>query len=483
LLARLAEAENRTRQADNPGDMGLLQICYVLSTNGEPHYGDLLAVSAQAVRRLYPNAKITILTDDQSWGPVASLGRELGAFVRSAGAYPGDARVRSRFVKTRVRGVVDGDFLYLDADTLPVAPFSELLACEAPLCAAINRTRMEPFGGFPVEQGPYFERLGWTHPTACYLNTGVVFWRECKAARELGQLWHQNWRDFFEAVDNPLDQAAFNFSIATLGIAPKIVDDRFNFRPGLSPELTTGACIYHFYAHGDEMLEGTILDALLNGYRAGGRIDFSLIDGAVRRGHPWIAKTPREIADSADALPAAVPATIEQLPALPSLGLLSPQWDGIEGLAADPLDVLAVTHESPLGLTATPTTGRHRLGIKIRGIDTDQIYRVSASLKAASPVNLYLELRDDAATHYGKASFKLHGAAVYGADPAIIAFGLTSETNGWTRIWAEMKFTGDLAVAYVWLANSLGKPEFLGDGRAGITFGGINIVRQDHERL
>src|SRR5580704_8513167 len=171
-----------------------IHVCYVLSTNGEPYYGDLLAVSAKAVRRLYPDARMTIVTDERSLDFARPLADRLAASVRSAGTYRGDVRVRSRFAKTQVRELIDGDFLYLDADTLPVARFDELFACRAPLGAALDRNRTNPSGAFPADQAGYFQRLGWPHPTPLYVNSGVVFWRDCPAARELGRSWHANWR-------------------------------------------------------------------------------------------------------------------------------------------------------------------------------------------------------------------------------------------------------------------------------------------------
>src|ERR1700722_11943949 len=208
-----------------------IHVCYVLSTNGEPYYGDLLAVSAKAVRRLYPDARMTIVTDERSLDFARPLADRLAASVRSAGPYRGDVRARSRFAKTQVRDLIDGDFLYLDADTLPVARFDELFACEAPLAAARDRNRTNAAGTFPADRVDDFRRMGWPHPTPFYVNSGVVFWRDSPAARELGRLWPANWRKFFETLENPMDTAALNTSIANLGITPTIVDHRFNLWP------------------------------------------------------------------------------------------------------------------------------------------------------------------------------------------------------------------------------------------------------------
>ena len=157
--------------------------------------------------------------------------------VRSVGTFAGTARRRSRFVKTQARTVINGDFLYLDADTAPVAEFTALFDCKTPFAAAIDRNRIDPRGGFPAWVVPDFQRLGWRHPTRHYLNSGVVFWKDCTAARALGRLWHENWLHYTTTVDNPADQPAFNHTIDALGIEPTILDDAFNARVGVLPEL------------------------------------------------------------------------------------------------------------------------------------------------------------------------------------------------------------------------------------------------------
>src|SRR5712692_587209 len=143
-----------------------LHVCYALAMDGERTYADLVTISALCVRRVYPASRITVLTDDQSLQNVGHALKHLaeaGAQTRSIGKFNGNSRLRSRFVKTQVRSVVDGDVLYLDADTAAVREFDGLLECEAPLSAAIDRNRVNPRGGFPAWVVPDFDRLGWRH--------------------------------------------------------------------------------------------------------------------------------------------------------------------------------------------------------------------------------------------------------------------------------------------------------------------------------
>jgi hypothetical protein len=208
--------------------------------------------------------------------------------LRSVGRFYGGPRLRSRFIKTQIRNVVEGDFLFLDADTVAVSRFDGLIESDAPITAALDRSPVDPPGAFPKWVTPDFIRLGWRHPTRFYLNSGVVFWKDCEQARALGRLWHEKWLVYTTSVDNPADQPAFNYSLDMAGIEPKIVEEMFNARVGITPDLSKAPCIYHLLS-GESKPKGTFMDELLIKYRKSGRVDFSLIDDVVKRGHPWMA--------------------------------------------------------------------------------------------------------------------------------------------------------------------------------------------------
>jgi hypothetical protein len=265
------------------------QICYAVATDGDRRYVDLAAISALAAKQRHPSLRVTILTDDHSLPMVSSwlAPHGLAKSVRSVGRCPGQMGVRSRFAKTQVRKFVDGDVLYLDADAIPVADFDELFEADnGPVCAAIDRSPGSPAGsGFPSWAAPAFERLGWPHPTDYYLNSGVVLWRDTPVARQLGRLWHENWRRFFKTSADFADQPAFNYSMRSLGISPTIMSDRFNARVGLSPAFRSGASIYHFYASDDALPTRGAIEDLLGRFQNGEKIGSAAIDKALVRSY------------------------------------------------------------------------------------------------------------------------------------------------------------------------------------------------------
>jgi hypothetical protein len=266
-----------------------IHVCYAIATDGEPRYVESVAASARALKQLYPSAKITVLTDDRSFSVVTQLLKRyrLARKVRSVGAYAGNMGARSRFVKTQVRQFIVGDFLFLDADAIPVRPFDELFQEHSgQLCAAIDRSPKEPDGNsLPPWAERAFERLGWSYPKPFYLNGGVVLWPDTPLLRQLGKLWHENWRRFYESSDDFADQPSFNYSIYSLGISPEILHDRYNARVALSADFAVGASIYHFYAS-DENLSGRMaLEQLLIKLRAGGTINLGAVDAALADGY------------------------------------------------------------------------------------------------------------------------------------------------------------------------------------------------------
>lgn len=283
-----------------------IQVCFAVASDGERRYVDLLTISALALRKIYGAAKLTILTDDQSLPIIAPLlaHHDLAKNIRSVGAFPGEMGARSRFAKTQARQFMEGDFLYLDADAIPVAGFDQLFRERTvSVCAAIDRSPEEPDGcGLPSWASSAFERLGWSHPLPFYLNSGVVFWRDTPLARQLGNAWHENWLRFFQSSNDFADQPAFNHSLSSLGISPGVMHDRYNARVGLSPEFTDGASIYHFYASDSKLPGHAALEELLIAFRNGDALDVSLIDAALARSHAGrhpSHRLPREI----DSLP------------------------------------------------------------------------------------------------------------------------------------------------------------------------------------
>jgi hypothetical protein len=120
--------------------------------------------------------------------------------------------------------------------------------------------------------------------------------------------------------------------------------------------------------------------------------------------------------------------------------------------------------------------GRHRFGIAIRGLAPERVYRVSLWLKAALETRVLMDLRDGPSLHYGTAIFSLPEVAVLRETGDVAASGFRSHDDGWTRVWADMAYAEAPGVIYLALLDAADAPEYFGDGRTGVEFGGIEII-------
>lgn len=274
------------------------QICYVLASTGTDLYAQMTCISASLSRRLYPDAKIVLLVDEvtnlnlvKCRSPLLALASQTicsQTNLENAGA-------RSRFVKTSMRRVVDGDFVFIDADALPIRKFDEIASTGAAMAAALD---VDEFSGRPEFPSFAVERLracGWSGPLPHYFNSGVVFLADTPEMRTFGDEWHRRWQRIFSATGDYRDQPAFNSAIDAVGLKVHVLPDAFNATVYISPWKARRAKILHYwmnYADG-RAPENTLLAHLLKIWQENGQIDWEAVERA--RVRPLSFSTWREI--------------------------------------------------------------------------------------------------------------------------------------------------------------------------------------------
>ena len=278
------------------GGQNTLRFAYALTAAGADHYAAAVAVSASAVLRLHPEAKVTVVVDECTyrsgveklpWWPA-------GVDFRTVHTGIAGSMERSRYVKTHVPRLVERPFVFLDADTIPVRRLDDLFFGEADLKAVPNRCRGAVFVRFPPESESGFEALDWSRPSFPYLNSGVWYLGDGPAADLFAARWHTFWQDFYKRTGRAHDQPAFNHAAddvqreAALGVA--VLPLHFNAFVDLAPCFARGASIWHFYTRNGRPVEGSLLADLVGDLVKTGRVNWSQLDTAVAEERAWHAK-------------------------------------------------------------------------------------------------------------------------------------------------------------------------------------------------
>jgi len=128
---------------------------------------------------------------------------------------------RSRWLKTSMRQQIEGDFLYIDNDTIIADDLSSLGNININLGAILDEhiylSEFETLRPIRMKEiQAVFKRRKFNMPFdfKIYFNGGVLFCKDCKAGHDFFSEWHRLWLHCFELgefTDQPsLNQANFN---------------------------------------------------------------------------------------------------------------------------------------------------------------------------------------------------------------------------------------------------------------------------------
>ncbi|MCG8491224.1 MAG: glycosyltransferase family 77 protein [Sneathiellales bacterium] len=272
--------------------MSLPKFAYALVVTSKNNlFIDSSFISMSATKRLYPDAHIVLCVDDLTHDLLKIHGQHvlgLCSEVITIEHFGVTARERSRWVKVQMRTLISGDYLYIDADALPINPFPELFEHDKDFMAAIDINAMSPvlFAYFKE----YCDKLGWKYNNDHYFNSGVHFLRDNERTQAFGKRWQEKWRQYIkvERSGYNADQPAFNSSIFEAGLTYIVADQKFNVFLTKPEKATSDQRILHFPQSILEVRFSSLLSNLIRIYRKTGQIDWSLVDKVREQDFPWL---------------------------------------------------------------------------------------------------------------------------------------------------------------------------------------------------
>lgn len=222
---------------------------YILVWKPGEDYADITMMSMSFLRELHPEAQILLLTDQETLialqntkHPVLALADRL---INTEVPHV-TSSTRSWYLKSRMRRLVEGDFVFLDADTIPRQRLDELFLTDAPIAMAENHSSRFP-ENFPDMERLVYEKNGWQTPNiGHYLNSGVIYWKDHPEAHRLSLQWELLW-DASVNKGYGYDQTALNRALEISGVKFKVLDDRFNAQIRANASAGVDAALWHFY--------------------------------------------------------------------------------------------------------------------------------------------------------------------------------------------------------------------------------------------
>ena len=229
-----------------------VKVVYVLCCSGQDTYYEEFLLSYKSLEIHNPDINVEVVMDPDSYDYVLGKNERLleGATLLRVPIPAQDKGGvwNSRFLKTNLRSIVKGDFLYIDTDTLIARPLSDIDDFEADVAAVINGNGQAGF--VDRMDRNYVTLAGLNEFKGPYFNGGVFLSRDTEISHAFFKAWHSRWLRQVESGGPCFDQPALFKTNLEAGKIIRELPGEWNVQTAWDESacIFSKACIIHYYA-------------------------------------------------------------------------------------------------------------------------------------------------------------------------------------------------------------------------------------------
>lgn len=174
------------------------KLLYVIVSSPDDIYLEQAYVSMLSVRKHEPNAHIAVLMDSCTAKTLLFERKKLIELANEVIEidYPENmsAKLRSRLLKTNARKYIEGDYLFIDTDTIVCGSLSAIDCIDAEIAAVKDANSHISF----VDKDYIERRLKRIFDVKFdikeyYYNSGIMYVKDCEATRNFYALWSESY--------------------------------------------------------------------------------------------------------------------------------------------------------------------------------------------------------------------------------------------------------------------------------------------------
>ena len=187
------------------------KIVYVITSDNSDLLLEQVYLSLYSLRKYNPDAYVEIVVDGKTNDTLVGLRGNLMAsindkiVIETPEGY--DKKQTSRWLKTQLRNIVKGDYLFIDTDTVICDSLADIDTLGYDIAAV-------PDLHLPIGQCQNRQNLkrnarvyGWSYfDDLLYFNSGVMFVKDNEVTHSFYDCWHENWKNSLKLTGNCLDQ-------------------------------------------------------------------------------------------------------------------------------------------------------------------------------------------------------------------------------------------------------------------------------------
>ena len=267
-------------------------FCYIVTTREDVNMLAMAHASILSLLHIHPGADVRLFVDSPTTKLIDTAYPGIRDAVNGVVEQETDLEAEvpsSRYLKTKLRSLVDGDFVFLDIDTVVLRDISALWDHDCTLAGVQDDNTKG--GRFSEELLGRFRELGWVEPEEPYLNGGVLFWRDNDEGRRLGDAWYTYWKES-RPVMYDTDQPPLHQAIRTTNVSVKVLPEDYNQKVRDCPQNLREPAILHWTTRGALNRKYNLINHLLRYVQEHGALDVAAVERARDRNDPWVAPGP-----------------------------------------------------------------------------------------------------------------------------------------------------------------------------------------------
>lgn len=229
------------------------KIVYVTTCNENNIYLEQVLMSAYTARLHNPKATIVLVTDVDSEKTITGKRAEIRKYVDEVIPFvcPDgfNNMKKSRYLKTNLRNLIDGDFIYIDSDTVICGPLDEIDDITDDISGVCNKHLK--WVKKNEQSSQMMKKLGWDfEDDFIYINGGVLVVKETELAHDFFREWYSGWL-YTSSKGVYMDMPSLHMAELKLGYKIKEISGIWNCQiEGAFLNFLASTKILHYYAMG-----------------------------------------------------------------------------------------------------------------------------------------------------------------------------------------------------------------------------------------
>ncbi|SHL48490.1 glycosyltransferase [Fibrobacter sp. UWEL] len=226
------------------------KFLYTLVSSENDCYLEQAFLSMASLKYNNPEAKIILLVDQVTNSSFHDNRKKLLSYVDELKVIDVDressAFFRSRFIKTNARNLVEGDFLYIDSDTIITKSLNDIDQCQYEIAACQDSHVPFNLNPYKATCKKHAELLNWDlNDDVTYFNSGVIYVKDTQNTRDFYKLWHKEWLSGTKSKVF-MDQPSFAKANHIMGDSIRMLDDIWNCELKYGMQFLKDAKIVHY---------------------------------------------------------------------------------------------------------------------------------------------------------------------------------------------------------------------------------------------